>query len=188
MRNLLPLVFFGFMGVFMGTAAIANEDPSLDEVQAFHTLVQTGGISSVQNALQKNPTLATATDQYEFQAIHFLDYIDFQKILSLLIDYGADINAQNDEGHSVLHMLIDSEFLPLVLSAGADLELRDNKGRTPLMLSLTEPDNFDMISALLQSGADPNARDDTGQTVLGFARSFSSDDIIDLLSASGALR
>ncbi|MEM8801005.1 MAG: hypothetical protein AAGF55_00550 [Pseudomonadota bacterium] len=127
--------------------------PTDDEISAFHSIVQTGGAASVEKALKANPALATAADKFGFQAIHLLDYTGFHDILSLLLNHGVDINAANDDGHTLLHVLIDPEFLPAVLEAGGGLTAKDNHGRTPLMLARTEHNNQDMIDALIEAGA-----------------------------------
>jgi len=126
--------------------------PKDEETTTFHSMVQTGGVASVENALNKNPALATVEDNFGFQAVHMLDYTDFREILSLLLRYGADINAKNDAGHTLLHILIDPEFVPDVLGSGADLHAKDNQGRTPLMLAQTER-NQEMVEALIEAGA-----------------------------------
>ncbi|MBM7068049.1 ankyrin repeat domain-containing protein [Actibacterium sp. 188UL27-1] len=173
--------------IFMGLVSAVAADPSADEVAQFHALVQTGAASEVAAALAQNSALATVQDRYGFQAIHVLDYSDFAAKLSLLIDHGADVNARNDQGHALLHILIDPEFVPVVLAAGADPDVRDNEGRTPLMLFLAEADSFDMIAALLGAGADPNARNSAGQTVLAVAKALEVDpEIVDLLVSAGA--
>jgi len=65
------------------------------------------------------------------------------KILPLLLKHGADIDAQNDEGMALLHVLIDPKFIDIALQYGADPDLRDKKGRTPIMVHLKEPDGVD---------------------------------------------
>lgn len=177
MKKLLASIVCTFMSL-----SPAQSQPRADEVIAFHAIVQTDGAAAVESALKKNPALATATDQYKFQAIHALDFIDFYEILAILINYGSDINAQTDSGHTLLHILTDPEFVSVVVDYGANLEIKDKQGRTPLRLALTEPNNFEMVKALLSVGADPNARDAEGQTVLEFAREHSDDPaIINLL-------
>jgi len=173
--------------VVIGAGAVAQTVPSEEEVGAFHSLVQTAGVGSVEDALKNNPALATAEDKYGFQAIHVLDYSSFRAILSLLLRYGTDINAKNYAGHTLLHILIDSEFVPDVVEAGADLEAKDNQGRTPLLLALTEPDSYDMVRALLDAGSNPNARDNSGQGALDYARlDCEKSQTIELLIDAGA--
>lgn len=168
-----------------GNPVSAQTQSETPDIEAFFSLVQTGGATSVKNALSKNPALATATDSLGFQPIHMLDYTDFDKILGLLIGNGADINAQNDEGIGLIHILIDEQFLPAVLSAGADLELKDKSGRTPVMVWLTEPDGLLMVAALLQAGADPNAKDSRGQSVMDYARLWNDPEVEKLIVEFG---
>lgn len=177
------------ISLLLSVSAQAQEQPTEAETDAFFALVQTGEVSAVELALKKNPALAMTPDLYQFQAIHVLDYIDFRQKLELLIDHGADVNAQNDQGTTLLHILIDPEFVPVVVSAGGDLEAKDSQGYTPLMAALSRPDDsLEMVRALLGGGADPNARNDDGQTVLAYARLLGvSDDTIRLLLDAGAL-
>ena len=159
----------------------------MTDVEAFFSLVQTGDASAVEAALITNPALATGTDKYGFQPIHVLDYIDFEEKLALLMSYGADINSQNDDGIGLLHILIDAEFLPLVLLANADLELKDKLGRTPVMVHFTEPEGLSMVAALLGAGADPNATDSIGQSVLDYARLWNDPQVTQIVIEAGGV-
>lgn len=87
-----------------------------------------------------------------------------------MIRHGADVNARKDDGHTLLHILIDPAFLTVVLAAGATLESRDDLGRTPLMVHVSEADNFSMVSALLGARGGPHAADEEERSVLDYAR------------------
>ncbi len=57
-----------------------------------------------------------------------------EKALKFLIKKGADLNATNYAGQSVLHLAM-SHGMPatmILIEAGADLKLKDNQGNTPL--------------------------------------------------------
>ncbi|MBQ1926217.1 MAG: ankyrin repeat domain-containing protein, partial [Proteobacteria bacterium] len=74
-----------------------------------------------------------------------------------------------------------------LIDAGADVNAKDNKGRTPLML-IGGDDN---IEALIKAGADVNAKDNDGQTVLMHQMKLSrahelEDEIIQSLIKAGA--
>ena len=49
-----------------------------------------------------------------------------------------------------------------VIDKGADLNAQDNNGLTPLMYAAQKNQNPEMITALLNAGSDINARDKTG--------------------------
>lgn len=55
---------------------------------------------------------------------------------------GEDINANVGEGNTVLHIIIDKkpELVPLLLELGANFNLENNKGETPLMLAFGKQD------------------------------------------------
>uniref|UniRef100_A0A0B7K5G7 Uncharacterized protein n=1 Tax=Bionectria ochroleuca TaxID=29856 RepID=A0A0B7K5G7_BIOOC len=125
-------------------------------------------------------------------------------MLRLLIEkMGADINAQNavyagtlehrvwKKGSSALHELARgsswwqyAQGLKYLIERGADLELRDTRGRTPLHRALgkmtTQPARI-----LVEAGADVNAVADSGKTCLAYAGN--NPEAIKLLVSHGAV-
>ena len=175
-------------------AALAQDEPALDaatgtpdRLAAFYDTVALRPTAEMEAMLKADPGLATEKDSYGFQAIHMLDYEGFDAKLKILLADGADIDAQNDEGIGLIHILIDPQFLPAVLAAGADIDLRDNAGETPLMLFVQEPESEDMVAALLDAHADVTAKDAKGETALSLAKQVPDNDaIVGLLTAAGA--
>lgn len=163
---------------------VAAQDIS---VEAFLDLVAVGSTAQVGEALKQQPKLATATNQNGFSAVHVLDYADFSGKLALLQRFGADMNAQNDQGHGLLHMIIDPQFIPVAVAAGAEVNLRDTTGRTPVMVALLDPSGADFVPAFLAVGADPNARDNEGKTLLDYAAVFENSDLTSVLVKAGAV-
>ena len=100
--------------------------------------------------------------------------------------FGADINAHNDEGHALLHIIMDPALIPVAVAAGADANLGDYSGRTPLMVHLSEPDGADFVPAFVAAGADLNARDAKGKSVLDYAVDHNDPALTEMLLAAGA--
>ncbi|MGH1367901.1 MAG: ankyrin repeat domain-containing protein [Maritimibacter sp.] len=169
--SLLKTIFASvFSSAPASTKATVSDPLSPQDILAFHDLIATGAAQEVATALRTTPALATAADQYGFQAIHLLDYEEFHEKLALLLKAGADINAANDEGHTLLHVLIEPSFLSTLIHGGAKVDARDKFGRTPLMVHLTEPDGLAFLTGFLDAGANPNAKDNDGRSVLGYAK------------------
>ena len=79
------------------------------------------------------------------------------------------------------------EAVRLALERGADVNARDQKSRTPLMMAaIAETLPGDAVRLLLERGADPSATDPDGRTALDFARRLGHTPAVDALVAAGA--
>jgi uncharacterized protein len=87
--------------------------------------------------ISADPALASSTDKYKLQPIHLLDVYFDEEILNLLLANGADINAKNDKGIALLHIVTDPDATATLVGKGADLETRDERGWTPLFEQTT---------------------------------------------------
>ena len=93
---------------------------------------------------------------------------------------GAHLNAQNEKGRAaVLHVAASRGMTDRVksyLAAGADPNLRDKYGRTPLMRAVWGGQSSPIIP-LLEAGADPTVPNNDGQTPLQYAESNGRQDL-----------
>jgi ankyrin repeat protein len=94
--------------------------------------------------------------------------------IRLLLDHGADVNAKfRYGGQTPMHLAIEPKGSPglikstveLLLAHGANLEGKDDRGRTPLHLAVTDS-TPEAVEVLLTVGADVNAKDGAQQTPL----------------------
>jgi|GEM_PF-1526552 len=87
-----------------------------------------------------------------------------------LIKAGADVNARDDEGKSVLAHAAGAGYTNMVrvfVNAGATIDDKDKGGMTPLMhAALGWFQGYDATKALIEAKADINAKDYSGKTAL----------------------
>ena len=80
------------------------------------------------------------------------DIIYFNQYFDKIIDNGADLNIQDNNGYTILMWLVESNDIPiskkLLLNPNIDINLKNNEGDTALDIALKEK-NRDFINLLL---------------------------------------
>ena len=96
----------------------------------------------------------------------------------------------NELGESVLHVAAkyndNADITNLLLEAGAEVDVRDQRGRTPLHYTGLHNAPVDIVESLIEHGADVKARDFNGATPLHYSRVFSCREVSIALEAAGA--
>lgn len=93
------------------------------------------------------------------------------KVIALLLQYGAKVNAEDMFGENALHKAVffsGKDAVALLIAHGADVKHKDHFGKTALHVAAQSNDP-DKVSLLLAHGADVNARDEEGKTPLAVA-------------------
>ncbi|KAJ5183915.1 hypothetical protein N7492_001531 [Penicillium capsulatum] len=96
--------------------------------------------------------------------------------VNVLLELGMDPSQRNHDGQQPIHMITGSgerleDALDIICAAGADLEARDNQGRTLLTNSMCGHPHYDyhrFIPSLVKRGANINAQDYQGRTILSY--------------------
>src|ERR1700733_1759841 len=114
--------------------------------------------------------------------------------MRFLIQNGADVDAKTKNGTTALilsaredetDMTADLQAVEILLRSGANPNLADASGVTPLMIA-ARCEGSDLVRLLLQFGADPNVEDKSHRTALTNALQSSRRENADLLRAAGA--
>ena len=123
-----------------------------------------GMLGAAQDLLENNPSCATNTDADGFTPLHWVGRTrrgskdSFVRITELLIQNGADVNAQGEVWGNwrPMHTLAEwsglAEQADLMLDAGADINAETDTGWTPLDLAIDRK-REDMICHLRTKGA-----------------------------------
>jgi ankyrin repeat protein len=105
--------------------------------------------------------------------------------VKLLLEYKADLNAVTYvTKDSALHYAIAGkhpEIVPLLLKAGANPNLQNEEGGTPLILSAAAGDLASAI-LLLKSGANPKLKTKSGASALDYAKKGKRTTIVKVLT------
>jgi cytohesin len=113
-------------------------------------------------------------------------------VVHLLLDHGADINAQDGEGYTALTFAVANghrAVMELLLARKANLEVKTREGLTPLMLAALDG-RLGFVRTLLNAGADPNAESKALMltlTPLSLASQQRHHAVADALIAAGAM-
>ena len=156
-------------------------------------------------AYKANPNTRSFRDQRT--PLHDAMFMCKDPLAEILLQHGADPNARDANGQTLLHLEVkqlcgagteidevgvifrDSgshEALQLLLRNGADTELVDDRGRTPLCVAIRR-NNQDVVKALLNAGAKVGERSKNPKTPIGLAMSKRFNNILRLLLERAAM-
>jgi len=147
--------------------------------------IRFGKADAVAQLLKMTPTLANQPDDRGFPPLVLATYMNQKKVAEVLIENGADINAQDAAvGNTALMGVAfkgNEEMVQLLIDKGADVNIQNSKKATALIFAVT----FGHVGAakiLLDSGANASLTDDQGNTALHHAQKQGNDALQILLS------
>jgi ankyrin repeat protein len=119
--------------------------------------------------------------------MHAVMSCDREKIIYLL-GKGANVDARNELGVTALGFAMCgyAEVIDPLLAAGADINAQDNKGRTPLMMTIGYPET---TALFIKAGANVNIKDKNGQTALDYAMKSDTfrEEIVKIVKKAGGV-
>lgn len=154
--------------------------------------------------IKKEPTKAIRTlkeganpnafsDEY-LPAIYIAANRDYENVVKILIDLGANLNAKGSSKKQNLEQvsaLITStargnlKITDLLISNGADINIQEKSGITPLMTASYRGNN-QIVEYLINNGALLEIKDDFGYTALMFAANSGNLDCVKTLIKNSA--
>ncbi|XP_034834240.1 L-asparaginase 1 isoform X2 [Maniola hyperantus] len=130
-------------GELTNTSSLAIEDNIL--VDALATSLN----------IQSPKKLIEVTDKVFSALLLYAIEHDDDRAIKKMLDMGADVNAENSEGKTVLHEAILKGNVPIIeylLKNGANVHLKTRCGETPLLTAIHKDDHT-VINLLKQCGA-----------------------------------
>ena len=155
-----------------------------EKAEKLFDAVLAGDTSKVQVLLKQGVDVKSSTKALGLSAAN--GHIEISEVL---LNAGADINSQTEEGLTPLiaaaynHTVI----LEMLLRNGADIDAQENKGWTALYAA-TLFKNVGALKILIKNGANVNIKSNDGKTALDIAQELWShrDDVIGVLLEAGA--
>ena len=119
-------------------------------------------------------------DSYGENMFHNLMRQDVTSLnaVEFLISNGVDINHQSKDGRTPLILCIEfgmHRLIPKMLELGANPNIADEKGQTPIHYAAQNPNSIFTIISLLEAGADINAKSKLNETA--FITIMKKDDL-----------
>ena len=178
-----------------GTDVNAKDDDNITPLQAASFL---GRVEMVQALLDCGAAVNSEVTSQGWTQLHLVasgqcgfGYEDV-RITELLLEHGADVNAQDMENTTPLHLASccgSVEISRELLNYGASPNAKRRQGRTPLHLVAEGKDDkgVPITDLLLEHGADINAQDEGNTTPLHLASYRGNAEIVRVLLGRGAI-
>lgn len=130
--------------------------------------------------------------QLEYRPLHWaVDRSQSLNFVKMLIENDVEINSQDLNGRSALHLSLNQDIMRILLEQKPNLEIQQNskikalEGETPLHTH-TRLSNKNLVTMLLKYGANIEAKDERGKTPLMIAVLKEDIDMVELLLDYGA--
>ncbi len=127
--------------------------------------------------------LGTSSQYFGLTPLHVATRSGNKTIARLLLEAGADVNAEDSVGRSPLFEACEQgeeELITLLLTFKASINQGDYFGTTPLQIACKKG-QLKAAILLLENGADPHKKNSNGRTALIEACSSQNRGVIDLL-------
>lgn len=123
-------------------------------------------------------------------AVLAADYFNIKplEIVKRLIGADVDMNHQDESGNTALHRICQSirhlemrlEILDTILAGGADLNIKNKKGHTPL-IEAVQRGELELAKRLIEYGARLDEKSEEGLTAMHYAAGDGHIDMVNLL-------
>ena len=153
-----------------------NHDPIADEIRS---AIRNGEDGAARNLI--NSTEIDVPDGENCTPLIWASFHNRPELLQWMIERRADVNHQDRNGYSALHYVAQerlSNICEILLNAGAETELRDAYGNTPLWTaSFNARGELSVVELLVKHGASFDNVNNAGKSIREMAIVFYPDEL-----------
>jgi len=157
-------------------------------IKGFHDATGGGDVATMKKMLDMHPGLLDARDEGRATPLITAAYAQKADVVKMLLERGADVNAQKKDGWSALHFAAwrgEEDIAKMLLDHGAKVDVKKPDGGTPLHAAVADG-HLEVAKLLVAAGADVNAKKKDGWTPLRFAAERKNKDVAAFLRSKGA--
>lgn len=158
-------------------------------LNALHRAIMAKDHDKAKRLLAEGYSVTTRTsDDYRNYAIHFAVSENDLRMIDLLLQHGADLDAGSGDSRPALMigmMNHDYGLLAYLLEKGASVNVRDTDSHTPLHYAASFSTR-EVAELFITNGADVNAQDWQGFTPLSKAIVRQNEEVVSCLLSAGA--
>jgi uncharacterized protein len=144
--------------------------------------IMSGELDKIRQSIAADKNVVTLRDKAKRTLLMEAAIFKNEDIARLLVENGADVNAKELKGWSVLHFAAQSnlpDLVKLLIEKGADINAQDDYGNTRLLnaLSSFNGQSKDIIIELINAGADKDITNKSGISAYQFAMKVTNHDL-----------
>lgn len=173
----------------------AGMGPNLSDPNSGFTILMLAsnmGRAEVADALIAAGADVNARDNTGSTALLTAAVMGHAATVQALMKYRPDANiTEPEQQFTPLHLIIRAaqpgylDAVKALISGGANVDAKDSKGATPLLLAASRCENSPVVALLVQSKADVNAKDAYGSSPLALASALGCTQSAEIISAAG---
>jgi uncharacterized protein len=152
------------------------------EYQAYSAAIN-NNVERLRGLISRHGKTVVNIKPYERSLLLHAVLHDAYDAAQFLLDSGLDVNESDPTGYTALHGAAekgDGEMARLLLHRGANPNMKDHKGNTPLSKSVYDSgQDIALIRALIAAGADPEFEFYPGMDAIRMARKLNKQWIVD---------
>ena len=169
--------------VILIAAVLLQQNQCVAQTKDVYEVCRSGDTTTLKAMLQQTPSLIDSKQSNGFTPLIIATYNGQAEISTILIQHGADVNAQDKAGNTALMGLCfngNTALVKLLLNNKVAVNTLNFNHASALIFAATFG-HVDIIKLLLKAGADKTVKDVHGKTALDQAMMQGNDIVVALL-------